>query len=214
MRIYCQRISIYRNLLNIILFLIVVFFTGIEKTYSATKGPIAIDILGYDFNSKIVFFTRTDWSDCNCETDLYKYHINADSIEIITSWCKRGDYARDKATIIKGKGLGLLTKLTPLSNSNHSVYLFAWLPKEKEFSSSFNTNVENYPFQLEIGKTIYQYVQCFSKSINPRIKHYRIGENTGFILVTYKGDCNVGNTQDVLIIYRKTTNKLVSREVK
>jgi len=163
---------------------------------------------------KVLFFTRTDWGHCDCETDLYKYYPEKDSMEIIYSWSKRSEYARDKIGVIKQNGLKQLTKIAPLQGPIHPLYSFTWLSKEYEYGSAHNSTVENFPFQIEIGKTNFQYVQCLSKSINPRIKQYRIGENTNFILVTYKGDCSQGGMQDVLIICRKTNGILVSREVK
>jgi hypothetical protein len=196
-----------------LLFLTVFFCSGIKPVFSAVHGPVAFEILGYDSKLKVVFFTRTDWGSCDCETDLYSYYPDRDSMAITYSWCKRNEFAKDKSSVIKKKGFAQLVKLNPISNPNQSIYKFTWLPRENEFGIISPSNADKFPFQLEIGKVVYQFVQCFSNSINPRIKQFRISENSSFVLMTFKGDCTQGNTRDVLIICTKTNGLLLSREV-
>jgi len=75
--------KIYRALL------IVILIFSKSNAYSTVLGPIIIDIIGYDSITNTIYFARTNWADCDCETDLFKYNISNDSIEIISSWAKR-----------------------------------------------------------------------------------------------------------------------------
>ena len=197
------------KILALIVYLCVVSGT----TFSAVQGPVAFDILGYDTKLKVVFFTRTDWGNCDCETDLYTYFPDKDSMAITYNWSKRIEFAKNKSSIIKKKGFAQLVKLNPISNPNQSICKFTWLPRENEFGLISPANADKFPFQLEIGKAVYQFVQCFSNSINPRIKQFRISDNSSFILITYKGDCTHGNTRDILILCRKTNGVQLSQEI-
>jgi hypothetical protein len=197
--------SLYLKLKNILCFSLVYFLL---TSFYSPKGPLAYDIIGYDPSARIVYIARTNWGDCDCETDLYKYYVQRDSFEVIYSWSKRNEYSRKKAEILKAERLSNLVKPSALLSTTKNFHTFRWLPlqKEKETGDIFD-------FEIGIGSQIYRYQQCFSNSTNPRIKHFRITQEVGLILITYKGDCPQGNPTDVLILCRKTDNRWESREI-
>lgn len=189
-------------------------FLMLSSSVFAAKDPIVFELLGFDPRNGIVYLTRTDWGKCNCETELYKFYIKNDSMEIISGWCNREEYAKEKASVLKKRGLHQLSKLYPLPNTGLSICKFSWLPRENEFGLIPPEMKDKYPFQLDILKNKYTYIQCYSNAVNPRIKQFRISNNSNFIFMTFKEDCELGTTTDVLIICTKQMDNLIVKEVR
>jgi hypothetical protein len=205
--------TINMNIINRF-FLFAVIIIGFQtNVYSTVLGPIEIEILGYDNEAQKLFFTRTDWADCDCETDLYIYHISNDSLEVISNWARRFDFRMTKNKVIVEKKLNYLTPLsiTPLTDT---IYSFTWLPKIPYFSRVINAKTNDCPFQIQIGDRKYSYKQCFNQKDKPLIKGFTINDFCGVLLIKYQGDCIEGNTRDILIFYKRDKDKIVSRELK
>ena len=197
--------KIYRALLIVIL-----IFSQLN-VYSTVLGPIVIDIIGYDSSTNIIYFAQTNWADCDCETDLFKYNISNDSIEIISNWAKRYNFSKNKNEVIKEKGLDYLFPIDSLSEG--SLFLFAWLPKVAYYSPVIMKDTVNCPFQILISNKKYNYTQCYSQNYEPLIKEFKINNKVGLILIKYTGDCIEGNTIDRLIFYQRDKNGIQSREL-
>ncbi|MGE4288939.1 MAG: hypothetical protein AB7E36_09635 [Salinivirgaceae bacterium] len=191
------------------LLLVFIMFLGFIG-HSTVKGPITIEFVGYDIEKNIVYLARTDWAECDCETDLYIYYINQDSIEIIKYWSGRNDFRLRRQGVLLAKGLENLTNIEPTS-SNKIDYLFKWLPKIDYYSPVMMKDTMNCPFLIQISEDKYEFIQCYSQNERPTIQEYLINDSIGFLHIKYKGDCFEGNTHDELILIKKAEKKLESK---
>jgi hypothetical protein len=183
------------------------------NAYSTTKGPIIIDIIGYDSISNIIYFTQTNWAECDCETDLYKYHVSIDSLEIVSNWAKRTNFSKNKTEVIKEKGLDYLIPIN-IPTVEKTIYSFAWLPVNAYYSNVLMKDTIECSFQISVGNRIYKYVQCYSQNNLPIVKEFEIKVDFGLVTVNYNGECMEGNTIDKLIFYKRSSEGVESRELK
>ena len=178
---------------------------------ATTMGPVIIDIIGFDSQKNAIFFTRTDWSECDCPTELYTYRFDIDSIEINLNWCSRNEYRRNRDEILKNRGLGNLVRLD--TTIIPEFVLFNWEPEVKYFSKVLLAETVSYPFKLSILGQDYNYYQCSKNSGDPKIINLEIDKESGLILIKYKGDCFEGNWRDSLIFYSKKNGKTISKKL-
>ena len=205
--------TINMNIINRF-FLFAVIIIGFQtNVYSTVMGPINIEIIGYDSKMQKLYFTKTDWDECDCETDLYVYHIANDSLAVISKWADRYVFQKDKNKVIAEKKLNYLTPVS-ITSSTDTIYSFTWLPKIPYFSRVINAKTYDCPFQIQIGDRKYSYKQCFNQKDGPLIKGFTINDFCGVLLIKYLGDCIEGNTRDILIFYKRDKDKIVSRELK
>lgn len=184
--------------------------------FSTVMGPVKIDILGFDTHTNSIFFTRTDWAECDCQTELYTYRIDTDSLEIISDWSPRIDYSRNKKEIIKNKGFANLAQ--PDTSVLPEFVLFKWEPEVKYYSKVIQAETVGYPFILSIFGQDYKYYQCSKNNGEPKIVNLRIDKDSGLIFVRFQGDCLEGNWKDSLIYYsfkngKKFSKKLTTNDV-
>ncbi len=179
--------------------------------FSTVMGPIKIDILGFNSHTNSIFFTRTDWSECDCQTELYTYSIDNDSLEIISNWSLRTEYSKNKNKIIIDKGLANLAQ--PDTAILPNFVLLKWAPPVKYYSKVLLTETVSYPFEISIFDQQYKYYQCAKNSGDPQIINLKIDENSGLILVNFQGDCFEGNWNASLIYYSKKNGKKFSKKL-
>ena len=191
------------------LFLVTLLFFSLSG-HSTVMGPVVIEFIGYDTNKNVVYLTQTDWGECDCETDLYIYHINQDSIEIIENWSSRNNYRLRYQEVLKEKRLENLS-LIDTASTNTIEYFFRWLPKTDFYSPVMMKDTVNCPFLIQINNVNYKFIQCYSQKEKPKIKEYSINKSIGFLHIQYKGDCYEGNFRDELILIKKKGVELKSR---
>ncbi len=184
--------------------------------FCTVLGSIKIDVLGFDRQSNSIFFTRTDWSECDCQTELYIYRIDADTIEIVKDWCSRNKYATHRDEIVKSKGLTYLTK--PDTLALPKFVKFNWEPEVKYYNKTMQKETIARPFKLSVFKTHYSYYQCWKSSGNPEFINMKVDADSGLILVKFQGDCFEGNWRDSLVYYsnrngKNFTKKLTANDV-
>ncbi len=191
------------------LFLITILFFSLIG-HSTVMGPVSIEFVGYDSDRNIVYLTRTDWGECDCETDLYMYHINQDSIEIIENWSGRNNFRLRHQEVLIENGLKNLSKIDT-TNTNTIEYLFNWLPKTDYYSPVMMKDTVNCPFLIQINEENYKFIQCYSQKEKPKIKEYSVNNSIGFLHIQYIGDCYEGNFRDELILIKNNGVELDSR---
>lgn len=191
-----------------LLFVTILFISLIG--YSTVMGPLTIEFVGYDIEKNIVYLARTDWAECDCETDLYIYHINQDSIEIVENWSGRNNFRLRRQTVLAEKGLENLSRIDSTS-INTIGFLFKWLPKIEFYSPVMMKDTYNCPFLIQINEDKYKFIQCYSQKEKPKIKEYSINQSIGFLHIQYRGDCYEGNFRDELILIKKNSEELKSR---
>jgi hypothetical protein len=183
--------------------------------FSTVMGPIKIDILGFDEAENTLYFTRTDWGECDCQTDLYIYKIDNESTEIISDWSSRTDYSRNRDEIIINKGYSDLVQLDTIILPDF--ISFKWGPEVKYYSKINLDETISLPFIITVFGAGYNYYQCSKKSGEPKIINLKIDEDSGVILIQFQGDCFEGNWRDSLIYYSKKSGfysrKLISNDV-
>jgi len=178
---------------------------------STVKGPLKIDILGFDELTNAVYFTRTDWSECVCETDLYIYRVDKETIEIIADWVPRYDFQKDRNGIIESKGLG---HLSPLNKSPLPDFIqFRWEPEVKYYSKVLLDYTTSFPFKVSVFGQDYNYLQCGKKGGDPEITNFEINSNSGLVFVKFQGDCFEGFWYDSLIFYSNKNEKTFSKSL-
>ena len=194
------------------IFIFTVLFGFNSLTGSSTvMGPVKIDILGFDKHSNTIFFTRTDWAECDCQTELYIYRIDTDSLEIISDWSPRIEYSKNKNEIIKNKGFASLAQPDTLALPDFVV--FNWEPEVKYYSKVILSETVSCPFKLSIFGQDYRYYQCSKKSGEPKIVNLRIDKDSGLIFIKFQGDCFEGNWEDSLIYYSLKDGKSYSKKL-
>ncbi|WP_163712094.1 hypothetical protein [Mangrovibacterium lignilyticum] len=179
--------------------------------FATVNGPQIIDFIGFDPQTNSILFTRTDWSDCDCPTELYTYHIDTDLLEVNSDWSPRDEYTRDKNQILQSKGLTYLAELT--SAELPEFVLFSWEPEISYYSKIKEGMVVSSPFKISIFKQDYQYYQCSEESGEPNIIHLSIDSDSGLVFVNFQGDCYEGNWKDSLIYYSKKAGKTFSKKL-
>ena len=179
--------------------------------FSTVMGPVKIDILGFDNHTNSIFFTLTDWGECGCQTDLYIYRIDTDSLETISNWSLRTEYSRHRNEIIENKGFANLAQ--PDTSVLPDFVLFNWEPEVKYYSKVIQAETVSYPFKLSIFGQDYEYYQCSKNSGEPKIINLRIDKNSGLIFVRFQGDCFEGNWKDSLIYYSQKNGKKFSKKL-
>jgi hypothetical protein len=191
-----------------LLLVTILFFSLIG--HSTVMGSLTIEFVGYDIEKNIVYLARTDWAECDCDTELYIYHINQDSIEIVKNWSGRNNFRLRRQTVLAEKGLENLLSIDSTSLVT-TEYIFKWLPKTDYYSRVMGMDTVNCPFTIQISETNYNFVQCYSQKKNPEIKEYSINQSIGFLHIRYTGDCYEGNFRDELILIKKNSEELESR---
>jgi len=194
----------------LIAFLIVSFN---YNSFSTVMGPVYIDILGIDNETNAIYFVRTDWSECDCQPELFKYYIDNDSLVFIPEWAERYPFNRNKKEVIKEKGLDYLSKLDTVSNFSKKVFSFEWQPPIEVYSGVLMKDTVNYPFRLKFAERYFEYIMCLSKDKTLKIDKYELNENFGFVLCRYQGDCYEGNTRDKVIFFKVNGESVLSREL-
>ena len=200
-------INLKIKLLTLVSLCCLFFLTG----HSTVMGPVKVDIIGFDCHSNSIFFTRTDWSECDCPTELYTYRIDIDSLEINSNWSSRNEYRKNRDEIIKNKGLGDLSRLD--TTITPEFILFSWEPEVKYYSKVLIAETVSCPFKLSILGQDYKYYQCSKKSGEPEIINLEIDKESGLILIKYQGDCFEGNWKDSLIFYSRKNGKTISKKL-
>lgn len=67
-------------------FVIILISSFNTNLFSTVGGPIKIDILGIDNEINAIYFVKTNWSECDCQPELFKYYIDNDSLVYIPEW--------------------------------------------------------------------------------------------------------------------------------
>jgi hypothetical protein len=189
----------------------VLFCLNCLTGFSTVTGSVIIDIFGFDSVTKSIFFTRTDWGECNCQTELYTYRIDTDSLEIISDWSSRTEYSENRNEIIKNKRFANLAQ--PDTSVLPDFVLFKWEPEVKYYSKVLLAETVSCPFKLSIFGQDYRYYQCSKNSGKPEIVSLRIDEDSGLIVVKFQGDCFEGNWNDSLIYYSRKDGKRFSKKL-
>ncbi len=192
--------------------LLALLFTWVPLLHGTANGPKVIDIIGFDRQNGFVYLTYTWWAECDCETDLYIYHLSDGSIEIQKNWAKRRDYRLNRDEVIKSKRLDFLQ---PIDTIHQAIpeYSFMWLPKVDYYSPVIMKDTVNCPFQITIGKENFSYTQCYSRESMPVVTFLEIAPKIGLVHIRYKGECMEGNTVDGVIIYQLVDENLRCDEV-
>ena len=180
-------------------------------SYSTVLGPIIIDLIGYDEKTNTLYFAKTNWGEFDIETDLYKYNVKNDNLEVVSKWCKRSVYRSKRDSILAINGLNKLTKLSEISEND--IFQLIWLPKTKAYSALHMKDSVNYPFKITIGEKSYSYHICYNQE-KPQIKTYKIADSIGLIIIHYRYDCIEGNMGDVAIFYNAKSKNIYSKELR
>lgn len=191
--------------LTLIFFLL--HFTG----FSTVGGPVNIDVLGFDSKTNTIYFTRTDWAECICETDLYTYSIDTDSLDVISDWSPRGEFVNHRAAILKSKGLDYLAQ--PDSTALPAFVSYSPKSEVKYYNKVVMDTTVAAPFKLTIFEEEYSYYQCYQHSDEPEIIHLKIDDDLGLLFIKFQGECMEGNWIDSLIFYSKKNGKLISKKL-
>uniref|UniRef100_UPI003217EFCC hypothetical protein n=1 Tax=uncultured Draconibacterium sp. TaxID=1573823 RepID=UPI003217EFCC len=184
-----------------------IHFTG----FSTVMGPVKIDILGFDSSTNTIYFTHTDWAECDCPTELYTYRIDTDSLEVISDWSPRGEYAANRNEIIRSKGLAHL--IAPDTTALPDFISYNRESEIKYYSRVVMDETTACPFKLTIFEQDYSYYQCWKASGEPEIIHFKIDKNFGLLFVKFQGECFEGNRIDSLIFYSKKNGKRFSKKL-
>jgi len=188
----------------------IIFLLLVMKGHSTVHGPVKIDIVGYDQKLQHLYFTRTDWSECDCETDLYIYKIDIDSVEIIKDWIPRSEYRKNKDLIIKNKGFNNLSIID--TTSLPDFISLNWEPKVKYYSKVLLYETVSSPFNIQIFNEQYHFYECNETKTIQKFSNFIINEYQGFVLLTFQGECFEGNSIDTIIFYdskNKSSRELV-----
>ena len=178
--------------------------------FSTVGGPVKIDVLGFDSKTNTIYFTRTNWAECDCPTELYTYQIDTDSIEVITNWSPKYEFAKHRGAIIKSKGLDFLAQ--PDTTALPGFVSFSLEPEVKYYNKVVDETVAS-PFKITIFEQDYPYYQCYQHSEEPEIIHLTIDDDLGLLFIKFQGDCFEGNWIDSLIFYSKKDGKLFSKKL-
>jgi hypothetical protein len=179
-------------------------------SYSTVLGPIIIDLIGFDEKTNILYFAKTNWGEFDFETDLYKYNLTSDKLEIVTKWCKRSVYRAKRDSVLKIHRLNSLSKLTEVEGKD--IFQLIWLPKKKAYSGLYMKDTMKYSFKIVIGERSYSYQICFKQEA-PEIRTYKITDSIGLIIVHYRYDCLEGNMGDKAIFYNSKSKNIYSKEL-
>lgn len=180
--------------------------------FSTVMGPVVIDIIGFDNNTNAIYFTRTDWSDCDCETDLYIYHIDKDSTEVIVNWSSRRAFSKNRYETIKNKGLENLVQLD--TTVQPSFIILRWEEEKKYYSKVLLKETISCPFSISVFENTYKYYQCSKNSPKPELLCIEIEKGkSGLVLVKFQGDCYEGNMKESLIFYSKKDGAEFSKKL-
>lgn len=156
-------------------------------------------VFGFDRQSNSIFLTRTDWSECDCQTELYIYRIGSDLIEIVADWSSRTELAKHRDETVKSKELAYL--IQPDTFALPEFVQFNWEPEVKYYNKTMQKETVARPFKLSVFKTHYKYYQCWTSSGDPEFMNLKVDADSGLILVKFQGDCFKGNWKDSLIYY-------------
>jgi hypothetical protein len=92
-------------------------------------------------------------------------------------------------------------------------YKFLWLEPIKYYSQvSFDT-AYNFPFQIEIDQTTFEFFQCNRKEPLPSITCLKISETFGLLHLKYIGECYEGSRRERIIFYQQKSNGIYSRDL-
>ncbi|QGY46043.1 hypothetical protein GM418_20940 [Maribellus comscasis] len=187
------------------------------KGFSTVLGPVKIDIIGFDTNTNSIFFTRTDWAECDCKTELFIYKIDSNSIEKDLNWSSRYDFEKNREEVIRKKGFAYLSH--PDTTALPGFISLKWEPEIKYISKASQRETTGLPFKISIFGREYKYYQCSKESGAPQITNFEINKDSGLLLITFQGDCFEGYWIDSLIYYsnedkKKYCKKLTANDVK
>jgi hypothetical protein len=184
---------------------------GLEMTVS---GPTIIDIIGFDQDLNVLYFTKTNWADCGeCETDLYTYYLNNDSLLIHKNWSERYEYKKHKYYVLKINDLYPIMWIDTIVPKNNPVD-FYWLPREEVYNPVLMKDTLNSPFKILIQNKSFVYNQCLGQDEIPKITQFKINGKKRLVHVRYQGECYEGNTIDELIYYEYRNSDIYSRDLK
>ena len=169
--------------------------------FSRVNGPLIIDFIGFDAKTYSISFTRTDWSECDCATELYTYYMDSDSLVIDSEWSPRNDFSENRNNILEAKGLARLPQLN--STDFPDFISFDWEPGVSYYSRITEAETVSYPFTISIFGFEYHYYQCRKESGEPNVINLRIDAYSGLVFINFQGDCLEGNWEDSLIYYSK-----------
>lgn len=175
------------------------------KGFSTVMGPVKINIIGFDSSTNTLYFTRTDWAECVCETDLYIYKIETDSLEEIPDWSPRGEFAKYRDEIIKNKGLDYLAQ--PDTTALPNFVSFSRETEVKYYNKVVMDTTIATLFKITIFEQDYSYYQCYEHNGDPEIIHLNINNDFGLLFIKFQGECMEGNWIDSLIFYSKKNGK-------
>lgn len=193
----------------VILFLLLNFmFLFVSAT---VMGPIVIDVIGYDASTHSVYFTRTDWGECNCETDLYIYRTDRDTLEVQKNWASRNLYRMKRERVLEMKGLSNLKYLQTAALPQFVSLL--WLPEVGYISKVTEAETASFPFNVRVFTKNYDFILCSKSKGDPQIVNHPINDYSGLILIIYQGDCFEGNLKEALIYYFYKDGKSFSRRL-
>ncbi|WP_321375284.1 hypothetical protein [uncultured Draconibacterium sp.] len=179
--------------------------------FSTVGGPVKIDVLGFDSSTNTIYFTRTSWAECDCPTELYTYQIDTDSVEIITNWSPKYEFAKHRNAIIKSKGLDYLEQ--PDTTALPAFVRHSREPEVKYYNKVVMDTTIAKPFKITIFEKDYSYYQCYQHSEEPEIIHLKIDDDLGLLFIKFQGECMEGNWIDSLIFYSKKNGKLISKKL-